>query len=259
MNVSQIAYASSLYGTDAVSSLVASATNKQSERLSRSVESTKVQLSAYGQVKSATAQVETAAKTLQDNKQLATLDDVKKAVQGLASAINTQRTAVNQVAGAADSRNETAGALSGDARVRSAATDVRRTLQGNAGSNEQALRQIGINLAQDGRVTVDSKKLEQAYQSNSKQVTDTLSRIGKDLADVADKQLSAGGNVGASISRLNDRLGSLQQSQSDFQSRLQAAQQGIDQRNQRSEQIRTQTQQAFGLTGANAYLGVFSF
>ena len=260
MALSGIGYGASLYGANAVSSLVSEATKKPLERLNKSVESTKVQLSAFGQLKSATAQIESAGKTLQNNSKLTSFDEVKKAVQGLATALNSQRTAVNQVSGSDRSvRSETSGALSGDLRARSAASDVRQALQGNGGSKEAALKQIGVSFASDGSVKLDAKKLEQAYQSDPGKVTDTLNRIGREMADVAGKELAGSGNVGGSINRLNERLGGLQQSQVNYQSWQQSSQRTIDQRNQQMEQAQTQTQQAFGLTGTSAYMGVFSF
>ncbi len=258
MDISRIVSGASLYDTSAVSGLASAATQKSVDRLNRNVESTRVQLSAYGQVKSATAEVETAGKSLQKLAANSSFDDFRKAVQGLAAAVNNERAAVNRTTGAANSENATAGALSGDFRVRGAAGQIQRALQGNAGANEKALRQLGISVAQNGTVSVDSKKLEQAFAANPGQVSETLNNIGKGVAETATRQLSAGGNVGSGINRLNERLNGLQQSQFDYQSQLQAAQRQIDQRNQRVEQIQTQTQQAFGLNGVSAYKGVFS-
>ena len=229
---------------------------KPLERLQKNVESTKVQLSALGQVKSATAQVETAANALQDKTRLSNAGDVQKAVQNFANAVNSQQNTVRQTV-RNDNRSEP-GALANEARVRASTQETRRAVQGPTGGNEAALRQIGVTFSAQGEVRVDSKKLEQAFQANPNQVTETLNRVGKETAEVSRKQLSDSGAVGGSINRLNERLGSLQQNQNDYQAQLRAAQQAIDRRNLQIEQGRAQTQQAVGLSGSNAYRGVLS-
>lgn len=259
MDSSTVTSAVSRYSSSTLVDRIGAATQKPLERLNRNVESTKVQLSAFGQVKSATAQVESVAKNLQSSDKLSTIDEVKKAVQNFVGAVNNQRTIVAQVSGSAkDSNNATVGALAGDSRARSVTNDVRRAVQGTGGSNESALKQIGISVAQDGSLKVDTKKLEAAYAADPNAVTGALKQIGNNVEEVANRQLSNSGNLGGSINRLNERLGNYQQTQANYQAGLKASQQAVDQRNFQIDQAQTQTQQAFGLIGANAYKGVFS-
>lgn len=240
MEVSTVYSGAALYGTNAISEQVATASRKPVERLSQQAESTKVELSAFGQLKSATAQVETAAKALQDNKKLGAVADVAKAVQGFAEAANSQLKAAKQTA-----------LPVGSTRT---ANELHRAVEGFTGKDRQALSDIGIAFASDGSLKMDAKKLEAAFQANPNQMKETLNRVGKAAEDTSDRQLAGNGAVGGAISRLNEKLGNIQQQQTDVQARQEQSRKAVEEQDRRAnlaQQIFSQ--QAFAFNGVGAY------
>lgn len=244
MELSRLSGSASLYGSNAVSEQVTAATKKPAERLSQRAESTRVQLSAYGQLKSATAQVELAAKKLQDPSNLGSAADVGKAVKGFADAANSQLKAANQTAQSGASTR--------------AASELRRAVEGFTGQEREALNRAGISFGQDGSVKVDAKKLEVAYQANPDQVKETLNRVGKAAADVSAKQVTDNGAVGGAINRLTEKLGSIQQQQADYQAALVQSQKAVQEQDRRANQAQQAAgQTAFGFNGVGAYNQIF--
>ncbi len=255
---SLVSRGASVHGADAIKGLASEARQKTQQRLEKNVESAQVQLSAFGQVKSATAGVQNAAKNLQDNKQLASAEDAKKVAQKFVDAVNLQRETVNQVSRSdKPARSEQSAPLAGEARLRSATNDVRQAVEGTAGKNESALKQAGISVGQDGALKLDAKKFEQAFAANPNQVTDTLNRIGKEVAEVSAKQLSSNGVVGSSINKLTEKVDNLQNRQNDFQARTEQSQRSAQEQDKRVQQA--QQAQAFALNGTNAYNKIFSY
>lgn len=252
MDISSVTSLASLYNTSAISSRVAEAYAKPQERLSQQAESTRVQLSAFGEVKSATAQLETAANKLQDNKALNSVDGLTKAVQGFAEAVNNRLATVNRL-GAADS-----GALAADGKVRATNNETRRTLEGVGGSNREALQQIGIGVASSGALKVDAQKLANAFNANPDQVRETLNTVGQQVAAQSAQQLGSNGTVGASLNRLSEQLGSIEQRQSEVRSQFQQGQQAVQDREAQFSRIQQLAQTGFIFTGAAAYNRIFS-
>lgn len=240
MNVSSLAASASLSGLDATSQLTAKV-QRSVERLGQQSESARVQLSSVSQIKSATANVESAATKLQATSDLNTIDKVGKAVSAFAEAFNSQQQKVS---------------AAGNAGLRQAANDLRQAAQGIGGANETALKQIGITVSRDGGLKVDSKQLEKAFQANPSQVSDTLNKIGQDVGKAAKQQLADNGSIGSSFNRLSQRVGNLEQQQADYQTRLQQSQQTVDERNRQLQQTQTS---GIAASAIRAYQGVFSF
>ncbi|HZX33064.1 MAG TPA: flagellar filament capping protein FliD [Rhodocyclaceae bacterium] len=244
MELSRLSGGASIYGSSAITEQVTAAARKPAERLSQQAESTRVQLSAYGQLKSATAQVESAAKKLQDNSSLGSAADVTKTAKGFADAVNSEVKAANQAA--QSSRN-----------VR-ASRELRRAVEGFTAKDRNALSQAGISFGQDGTMKVDTKKLEAAYQANPDQVKETLARVGKAAAEVSTKQVSDNGAVGGAINRLNEKLGTINQQQANHQANLAQAQKAVQEQERRANELQqTASQQAFGFNGVGAYNQVY--
>jgi len=252
VDISSVTSLASLYNTSAISSRVAEAYAKPQERLSQQAESTRVQLSAFGEIKSTTAQLETAANKLRDNQQLSTVDGLTKAVQGFAEAVNNRLSTANRL-GAADS-----GALAADGKVRAANNETRRTLEGVSGSNRDALQQIGIGVSGNGALKVDAQKLANAFNANPDQVRQTLNTVGQQVAEQSARQLGNNGAVGGSISRLTEQLGSIEQRQTDVRSQFQQSQQAVQERDVQFSRIQQLAQTGFIFTGAAAYNRIFS-
>lgn len=257
MNLLTISSATSLYGANAISSRVSEALAKPQARLEQQAESTRVQLSAFGQVRSATAQLESAASKLQDNKQLASADGLTKAVQGFADAVNGRLATVNRVS-ANDTASRASAVSADDGKVRATNNETRRTLEGVNGSNRDALKQIGISVAADGGVKVDTKALQTAFAANPDQVRQTLNSVGQQVAQQSTQQLSATGSVAAPITRLNEQLSNIEQRQADNQSRIEQSQQAVQQRDRQMALAQQVVQQGFIFTGAPAYNRIFA-
>lgn len=240
MELSKTLNGASQYGvTSAIREQVAAAAKKPLERLSQQAESTRVQLSAVGQVKSATAQVEAAAKKLQDGKNVGSAADAAKAAQGFADAFNAQLKAGKETSGAGSAR---------------AANEVKRAVEGPGGADRAALQQAGITFAKDGSAKVDAKALEKAYQANPEQVKQTLGRLGTAAADTSSKQLSSNGTVGGTINRLTEKLGNIEQKQADFQARLEQSQKTVQEEDRRANEAQQRAaQHAFAFSGVGAY------
>jgi len=245
MELGSITRGASLYGSNAISERVAEASRKPLERLSQQVDSTRVQLSAFGQVKSATAQVEATAGKLQESGSLSSAASAAKVLQNFADAANNQVKAVRQDA-----------LPVGSART---ANELRRALEGPVGTRRDELKQIGLSIDQTGSIKVDAKVFEKAYQTDPSKVKATLEEIGKAASSVAGRQLSEGGAVGGSISRLTEKLGNIERSQADYQSRLQQSQRTVDEQERRNNLALAASQQAFGFNGIGAYSRILSF
>lgn len=258
MNLSSISTAAALYSTTALSTRVSEALGRPQEKLARAVESTRVQLSALGQVKSTTAQLETAAQGLRDRQQLSSVDGLSKAVQGFASAVNGRNIAVDRAKGNDSASSSASVAGVGDAGARAIGLETRRSLDGVAGSNRAALKEIGISVATNGGVSVDTQALQNAFAANPDKVRETLDKVGQAVAQQSARQLSSGGSVAASISRVTEQLGNAEQRQSDNQLRVEQLQRSMQDQDKRLAQTQLVVQQAFIFTGAAAYNRIFA-
>lgn len=260
MNIlSSISNAASLYSTNAVGTRISEALNKPQQRLAATLESTRVQLSAFGQIKSTTAQLETAAQNLRDSQKVSSLDGLTKAVQGFASAVNSRLSAVDRANSSYSSNSLQANALgTGDASARSAGLEMRRTLEGVAGSNRAALKQMGISVATNGGVTVDNQALQNAFAANPDKVRQTLDKVGQAVAQQSAQQLSNSGSVTSAVTRLTEKLASVEQRQTSNQTLLEQSQKMVSEQEKRLAQGQQVAQQAFVFTGVAAYNRVFS-
>lgn len=203
---------------------VADALKHANNRIEQQLGSTKVQLSAYGQIKGAFSEVQTASKALSEPKKTATTDNVKKAVAGFVSAFNK----ANKTVGAAvQGDGKQVGTLANDARARNAVTDLRRSV--TEGSALSDLGKIGITQNKDGSLAVDAKALDKALQSNPDQVRSTVAGVGQQVEKTATRELANNGNVGSSVNTLNNRSRSLEARQSAQQDQLAASQRLVEQ------------------------------
>ena len=210
--------------TQTASAPATAAFTHANKRIEQQLGSTKVQLSAYGQIKGAFSEVQTTGKALSDLKTTSTADDVKKAVNGFVSAYNKANKAVGA---ATQGDGEQTGALANDSRARIAGNDLRRSV--TEGSSLSDLKKIGITQNKDGSLNVDTKALEKALQSNSNQVLSTVAGIGQQVEKTTTQELANNGNVGSSVNSLNNRSRSLEAQQSAQQEQITASQRLIEQ------------------------------
>lgn len=176
-----------------------------SQRIGQQVSATNVQLSAFGQIKSSYADIQSAAKSLSAPGKSSMTEDTTKAVQAFANAFNNATNAINT---AIQGDGKAAGALANNARAGLAAFDLKRIV--TSGNNASDLKKIGISLNQDGTLSVDAKALQNAIQANPATVQDTLARVGAQAVQVSQKELANTGNVGGAVSTLSSRAKSLE-------------------------------------------------
>lgn len=226
---------------------VTAALGKASSRLEGRLESTRVQLSAFGQIKSAFAEFQSRAKGLADLKPAATADDLKKAVGSFVDTYNN----ANKVLGATTrgQGSETA-ALADDARARIAGNNLRRAVsQGNTLSE---LRRLGVTQSADGSLVLDTKAIENALNAAPEQVRSTLARVGSQADQIATRELADTGHVGGSVNTLSNRSRSLEAQHASETAQSAAAQRLVDQ-----QLARVNVSNVFG-TEIAAYLRIFS-
>ena len=216
------------------------------DRVAQQLDAADVQLSAFGKIKAGFADVQSAGTNLADPKKTSTVDDVKKAVQSFADAYNAT---ANAVSTATRNDGKVNGALAYDGRARVAGYDLKRVVTSD--NNTADLKKIGINIKQDGTMSVDTKVLQDAMQTNPNAVKDTLSKIGQQAEQVARKELANTGNIGNAVNTLNSRARNLE-AQMTEQQRLASA-----------SQASVQQQAAIignaGANGVAAYMRMFSF
>ena len=205
------------------------------QRLSQTIESTQVQLSSYGQVRSSFAATQNTAQALTATaaNSKAGVADVRKAVQGFVDAFNQSA----KTASAAVKQN---GALGGQTQAVLANADLAGSL--TAGGGVTDLRQLGVTRSQDGTLTLDAAALEKAYQSNPTQVRSALTELGQQVDNRLGSELAAGGNIGSSVATLTKRAQSLATQQANQEARISSSQQTVQ-----------QSSQQFGVANATNY------
>lgn len=193
---------------------------RSSERVGQQLQSANVQLSSYGQVKSAFAGLQGAAGALGEAAASKTTSaaDLKKAVQGFVDSFNQ---AAKSVAGIKT------GALADNGRARLAANDLARSL--TAGNGLGDLRQLGISRGKDGSLSLDAKALDQVLQTNTDKVKGAMADLGKQVGATMGRELAGSGNVGAGVASLTDKVKVLTQQQTTQQQQSAAVLQAIGQ------------------------------
>lgn len=197
----------------------AKALKRATSRTDEKLGSTKVELSAYGQIKAAFAELQTASKTVAEPAKTATVDDAKKAVENFVSAFNKANAAIKNAT--KDNGRET-GALANDARARSAGNDLRRAVSESNGSAE--LKKAGIAQNKDGSLSLDAKALDKSLKERPAQTAAAVAELSRKVERTATGELAGNGNVGRSVEALTQRSRSLEAEQSAQQALIEASQ-----------------------------------
>ena len=205
-------------------SRLADALTQASKRVEQKLDATKVQLSAYGQINSGFANVQSAGKALSDPKNTGTATDVEKAVQAFAAAFNNAAKAVST---AVNGTGKESGVLTDDAHARFAANDLRSIVTG--GNNASDLRKIGISVNKDGTLSVNAKALQSALQANPNAVKDTLAKVGQQAEQVSAKDMAKNGNIGGAVNALSSRAKNLETQSAEQQRLISASQATVQQ------------------------------
>lgn len=183
-----------------------------SQRIGQQVSATNVQLSAFGQIKSGYADIQSAAHSLSAPGKSSTPEDTSKAVQTFTEAFNKTALAVNS---ALNGDGKIAGALAGNGHASIAGFDLKKIVTN--GNNEADLKKIGISLKQDGTLSVDTKVLQNAIQANPNSVQETLARVSAQAEQVAGRELAASGNLGHTVNALSSRAKDLETKATELQ------------------------------------------
>ena len=218
---------------------------RANERIGQQLSVTDVQLSAFGQIKAGFADIQAAGKSLSDPKKTSTVEDVTKAAQSFADAYNNTTKAINT---ATKGDGKASGALTDDSRARLAGNDLKKVVTSD--NNMADLKKIGINVNQDGMMSVDAKALQNAMQANPNAVRDTFAKIGQQAEQISKKELANTGNVGNAVNTLNTRAKNLEAQMAE-QQKVAAASQATVQR-----QVASIGNNAAG--GVAAYMQMFS-
>lgn len=198
------------------------------ERLGKELESTNVKLSAYGQIKSSFGGAQTAAKSLTSSaiSKTATNADIEKAAQAFVNAYNQ---AHQSVSSATASSSKQSGALATDSRAKSAGSDLARSFTDGNGLSD--LKKAGITQNANGTLSLDTKALQTALQSNATQTKTTLANLGQQVSNSAGRELASTGNVGVSVGKLTNRAQTLAAQQSALEQQASSLQSLLDQQN----------------------------
>lgn len=220
------------------------------ERLGEQAQSTRVQLSAFGRLRSSVAGVEEAAQGIRKTEQPRSADETRAAAQKFVRAVNSGARVAAELT-SAGGRSQPAGPLANDGRARTATNEVRRAVSDFRNNGAEDLRQIGISVGRDGSLTIDQKKFDQALQSDPNAVTQTLDRVGERVETAAARQNSAGGAIGRAVETLSNRVSNLEARRDEAQARAEASQQASQQ------QAGAVANNPFLTSGIASYRGVF--
>lgn len=146
---------------------------------------------------------------------------------GITSALNAFVTAYNAAAssmksmGAYNATTKVAGALQGDAVLRSAQAQVSRLVTTKYGTGDlQTLSDLGISLQKDGTLKLDSSKLNKAIENDFAGVTELVSAIGTGFKTGLNSLIDASGSVTSATESANRLVKELQKRQDAMQDRL---------------------------------------
>lgn len=170
---------------------------RDSDRVEQQLNVTKVQLSAYGQIRSAVAEVQTTSRTLSDPEKTGNAADIRKAIGSFVSAYN------KAVATATRGDDNAAGGVASDVRTRFAGAELSRSV--DTGNNRAELQKIGVTQNTDGSLSVDTKALDTALHANPDQVRSTVGAVGQAVEKAAARELASSGNAGSSTGSLDNR------------------------------------------------------
>lgn len=229
---------SSVYGQAGRASSVADssdAVNRALDAASQGIDqqrsSTQVSLSAFGQLRSSVDQLQQSSQALTSNESTNTPEEARAAAQTFIDAYNKARITANNVT------NRDTGALADNGRALVAASQLSRAL--DSGSQEQ-LRQIGINRNQDGTLSLDQQRFQQALQNSPQQVSSSLATVGQQVQDATSQQLASSSQLSRGAATLSDRAQVLATQQARIE---QAVQQQKAAQEERSQQDQTSAQQ----------------
>lgn len=165
----------------------------------------------------------TLTKANPDVKQTLTIGRDNSALKANLTAFVTAYNAINTTlksATAYDSTTNTASALTGDAMVRG----LQQQLRGQLSPNVNELKALGITLATDGTLTLDSTKLDAAIAKDPESVANMFGadgKVGKSMTDMLKSNLDATtGTITQRTNTLNKQIKDLEKRLDDLDARM---------------------------------------
>lgn len=156
-----------------------------------------------------------------------TINVTQDNTSSITSALNAFVTAYNSAAssmksmGAYNATTKVAGALQGDAVLRSAQAQVSRLVTAKYGSGDvQTLSDLGISLQKDGTLKLDSTKLNKAIEADFSAVTDMVAAVGTGFKTGLNSLIDSTGSVTSASESANRMVKELQKRQAAMQDRL---------------------------------------
>lgn len=152
----------------------------------------------------------------------------KDTTASLTSAINAFIKAYNDATksmkdlGLYNTESKQAGALQGDATLRSAQTQVRSLTQSKAGGSSayQMLSDIGVAVQKDGTLKLDTTKLNKAIETDFEGVGKLVSSVGTAFKTSLEGLVGTTGNIAAATDSTNATIKNLVKSQAALSERL---------------------------------------
>lgn len=205
---------------------VSSSGSAASRQIDKQAESSRVKLSAVGQVSAGLSNVRDSASALKNAKTTGNVADATKAVDGFVKAFNNQNSTVNKLTSKGTTAQQD-GTLAKESSVRAAQTDVNSSAAGDSKSKD-ALSKIGVTVQSDGSLKLDKAAFEKAYKADPKGTQDALSKLGDRTESAANRQLSSKGGVGSAENKAKVIASATEQRQQALQSQRDAAQNAIN-------------------------------
>ncbi|APW44456.1 flagellar filament capping protein FliD [Rhodoferax saidenbachensis] len=178
---------------------------KADQRIQAQVDKTTAQLSSFGKLQSAVSGTQLAARGLGILGNTSTATAQKSAASDFTSAFN-----------AALASAKTTATQPGDTAAVQSASRTGKNLLSALGADTatvDALKKVGFSLNASGSLVLDSTKLDAAQKADPAAVRATLNKLGKQVFNAATQELASNGNVGLSLSTLNQRSGILKSQQ----------------------------------------------
>lgn len=161
------------------------------KRIQANVDSTKTQLSAFGVLKSAVSQSQTAAQALG---KLGTTSSDSDTTKAMANFFNGYNAVINA------SQNASDGAVNSAGRV---GKDFQHAIA--SGATADALKKLGLSIKTDGGLVQDSQKFAQNLKADPAGVRSALAKLGSAIDATAAKELNPTGTLGEALNRLSQR------------------------------------------------------
>jgi hypothetical protein len=186
---------------------VSRAMDKATARIQTQLDTTTAQLSSFGKLKYAVANLQLDAKSLAATTPQSSIADVRAAASNFAASFSATVITANSTANLSN-----ASALD-SSNARRVTRDLGNALSGNTAVADAA-KKLGFKLESDGTLTVDAKKFDAAQKADPAAVQATLVKMAQAVEKSASNELAAGGVVNGSIASLNQRSTTLKTQQS---------------------------------------------